>query len=777
MKKTFLRLLAMLALLASPIQAVAQSLLRAQDLAPVAAIVEAEIAAGRVPGAVILVGQHGRIVYEQAFGHRALQPGEEPMTPDTVFDLASLTKVVATTPAILRLAEQGALALDAPVARYWPQFAANGKQAITIRQLLAHTSGLPAGIDLAAAAGRDAVLSRIAALKPRMRPGGDPVYSDLNFIVLGELVQRVSGLPLDAYAARHVFRPLGMKSTGFRPAQKQLARIAPTIDPVSNALRRGTVHDPLASRLGGVAGNAGLFGTTHDLARFAAALLAGGRPLLGKKSTDQLFLPQTYPAAPARGLGWRLEAPLAANRAALPSLGGASHLGYTGTGLWIDPVSGVYVVILSSRLHPDGKGDASPLRSRVIQAVANAVGSLPAERIGQRWPTLATRVAPYIPQWVSEPVQTGIDVLEAEEFAALRGLTLALLTNRSGIDSTGRRSIDVLAPAPGLTLKALFSPEHGLAANREGAIGHDRDSLSGLPVYSLYGATRRPTAAMLDGLDAIVVDLQDVGARFYTYASTLAYVMEAAAERGIRVFVLDRPNPVNGLQVQGPVLDADLRAFTAIWTLPVRHGLTLGEFARLYRAEAGLAVDLTVIPMQGYRREFWHDQTGQPWIPPSPNLTNLASTFLYPGVGMIEGAEVSVGRGTDTPFELVGAPWIDAGTLASALEATKPAGAQFIPTEFEPAAGPYAGERCHGVHIRITDRDALDTPALGLALAATLHRLYPEKFSLNRTLGSIGNRATLEAIRAGVPHDQIIAGWRKDIDAFLERRTPHLLYE
>jgi uncharacterized protein YbbC (DUF1343 family)/CubicO group peptidase (beta-lactamase class C family) len=747
-----------------------------QELAPVAGIVEAEIAAGHIPGAVVLVGQGRRVVYAQAFGRRRVDP-DEPMSLDTIFDLASLTKAVATTPAVLQLVERGKLRLDAPAARYWPAFAAEGKGGITVRQLLSHTSGLPAGIDVRHARRPADVRRLLAAVEPVAKPGGEPLYSDVNFAVLGELVRRVSGQSLATYFARHIARPLGMRDTGFLPPKAKRARIAPTLPDDKGRMRRGRVQDPLAAHLGGVSGNAGLFGSADDLARFARAILDGGVPILKAHSVERMFAPQTDPTAtPARGLGWRLQAPLAANRAALPPLGIISHLGYTGTGIWIDPISGVYVIVLSSRLYPDDSGDANPVRARVVAAVADALGPLPPQRVAERWPAFAARVAPYLPKAVAAPVRTGIDVLEARNFAPLQGLRIGLLTNRSGVDAAGRRSIDVLFRAPNVTLAAIFSPEHGLRGNHSGRVHDDTDARTGLPVFSLYNTTRRPTPEMLAGLDAIVVDLQDAGARFYTYPTTLAYVMEAAAERHLKVFVLDRPDPVNGAAVQGPLLDADRRGFTGYWPLPVRPGLTLGEFARLFKAEAKVDVDLTVIPMQGYRRAMWYDDTGLPWLPPSPNLTSLAAAVLYPGVGMVEGAEVSVGRGTDTPFELVGAPWIDGRALAAALSDRHLAGVGFSAAEFTPGSAIYAGERCHGVRIQVLDRDALDTPALGLALAATLARLYPDHFSLDKTLGAIGNQATLDALRAGMPPTHIVAGWKDDLEGFRARRAAYLLY-
>lgn len=758
-----------------PFPGLAQTQLDHQALATLDAIAETEIAAGHVPGAVVLVGQGKHVVYLRAFGRRSAYPAEEAMTTDTVFDLASLTKVVATTPAILRLVERGDLLLDAPVARYWPKFAMHGKGAITVRQLLSHTSGLPAGIDVGDARGQQDVLARLAAVKPVARPGGDPLYSDVNFAVLGELVHRISHQPLDFFTARNVFEPLEMLDTGFLPGDSKRMRIAPT-HPDGSEQRRGKVHDPLAASLGGVSGNAGLFSTATDLARFAQALLADGEGVLQAASITAMFSPQTHLAASPLGLGWRIHAPLASNRAALPPYGAVSHLGYTGTGLWIDPVTGTYVVILSNRVHLD-HGDAAPLRARVIDAVAAAIGRLPPERISERRPELAARLAPYIPKAVTSPVLTGIDVLEAQTFVPLEGMRIALLTNRSGVDAAGRRSIDALLHAQNLQLKAIFSPEHGLAANHEGRIANDTDALTGLPVYSLYGDTRQPAAEVLDGLDAVVVDLQDAGARFYTYASTLALVMESAAARGLKVFVLDRPNPVNGTAVQGPLLDPDLRSFTGYWLIPVRHGLSLGEFARLFKAETSLDLDLTVVPMQGYHRDMWYDETGLPWLPPSPNLTSLTAAILYPALGMIEGGEVSVGRGTDSPFELVGAPWIDGPRFATELERLALPGVRFSAVEFEPAVSLYAGKRCYGVQLQVSDRNALNTPALGLALAASLHRLYPAQFSLANTLGSIGNRATLDAVRAGMQVSEIAGDWLGTINAFIMRRAPYLLYD
>jgi uncharacterized protein YbbC (DUF1343 family)/CubicO group peptidase (beta-lactamase class C family) len=742
------------------------------DLAPIDAIVEDEIRARHIPGAVVLVGQGDRVLLRKAFGLQALQPERQAMRVDTVFDLASLTKAVVTTTAVLQLAERGLIELDAPAARYWPAFAARDKQDITVRQLLAHSSGLPAGIDPGRARDPDAVYQRIAEVKPQSPPGLGMRYSDVNFAALGKIVRRVSDERLDHYAQKHILEPLGMKHTRFRPPLAWQARIAPTSPDRQHQMRRGSVHDPLARALEGIAGHAGLFGTADDLARFARDLLSPHGRLLKPATVRTMLSPQTPPGSPLRGLGWRLDPPLASNRAALPCAGAASHYGFTGTALWLDSSSGTYMIALSSRLHPDERGDAGPLRARLATALSEALGPVSTADLARRRPELAGLLAPYIPLEVAQPVLTGIDVLQARQFEALRGKRIALLTHRSGVDRQGRRSIDVLHRAPDVTLVRLFSPEHGLASDSEGRIGDDRDLATGVPIYSLYGERQRPDPASLEGLDAVVVDLQDVGVRFYTYATTLAYLMESAAKRNLPVYVLDRPNPIRADVVQGPVLDEDQRSFTGYWPLPVRHGMTLGELARLFAGEAHIPVELHVIRMQHYRRGQWYEASGLPWLPPSPNLPDMASTTLYPGVGMIEGAEVSVGRGTPTPFAVVGAPWIDGRALSRALNARKLQGLRFEPATFTPATATYAGQTCHGVRLRVLDRDTLDTPALGFVLAAELHRRYPEHFSLERTLGNVGARSALASIRNG----ETTTAPGAALQRFMATRQRYLIY-
>jgi len=373
-------------------------------------------------------------------------------------------------------------------------------------------------------------------------------------------------------------------------------------------------------------------------------------------------------------------------------------------------------------------------------------------------------------------VQLGIDVLAAGGFAPLAGLRIGLLVNDASRDGSGRRTVQVLASAQGVQLVVLFSPEHGLGADRDGKIASGRDSETGLPIHSLYGAQRRPADNMLAGLDAVVVDLQDVGVRFYTYATTMGYLMEVAARRRLKVFVLDRPNPIGAAGVRGPMLDPDLRSFTGYFPMPLQHGMTLGELATMFNGELQTGADLTVIAMRGYRRDSWFDGTGLPWVNPSPNLRTVSAAVVYPGVALIEGTNVSVGRGTPVPFELVGAPWIDGPALAAYLERRGIAGVRFEPAVFTPNSDRYAGKRCQGIRIVLLDREALDAPRLGMELAVALHRLHPKMFAVKDMLALLGSRPTLAAIEADKDPAVIAQRWQAGVEAFAAMRAKYLLY-
>ena len=762
--------------------------LTAEKLAAIASVAEEAIRTRKCPGAVVVIGHEGRVIYRQAFGHRALVPKELPMTVDTIFDVASLTKVVATTTAIMQLVEQGKIVLSAPVADYWPEFKANGKDDITVRELMTHYSGLPPDLGLKPDwSGYETAMKMIVSEKPMVPPGTRFVYSDINFETLGELVRLVSGEPLDVYCSEHIFKPLGMKQTRFKPPATLRRRIAPTQYQYGDRGKMlwGEVHDPTSYNMGGVAGHAGLFSTADDLTIFAQMLLDGGRyngvRILSPLTVEKMTSPQTPPDKMVlRGLGWDLDSPFASNRGELFEVGSFGHTGFTGTGIWIDPVTKTYIIILTNRVHPNGKGDVGPLRTKIATLVAAALGPASAQQVLARRRSLTgyfELMKSYRIQGLRNgKVQTGVDVLEAENFAPLEGRRVGLITNSTGVDAAGRRTVDLLAHAPGVKLLALFSPEHGIEGQADSRVLSSTDAATGLPVYSLYGDVERPTDRMLEGLNALVFDIQDAGVRFYTYVTTLGYCLEAAARKGIEFYVLDHPNPINGEEVEGPVLEPDLRSFVAYYPLPIRHGMTVGELAEMFNNENHLGAKLHVIKMRDWQRTDWYDETGLVWVNPSPNLRNSTEEVLYPGVAMVEGANVSVGRGTDTPFELLGAPWMDSRNLAAYLNARDIQGVRFVPVDFKPLTNSFADRACHGVQIVLIDRQALDPAELGVELAAALWKLYPDVFQLDKTLPLIGARWVLVAIKAGKDPRRIVYDWQGVLEQFRTLRSKYLLY-
>ena len=756
-------------------------------------LVEEAIREKRLPGAVILIGQNERILYRKAFGHRALVPDLEPMTVDTVFDLASLTKVVATTTSIMQLVEAGRVSLEDPVTVYIPPFKRHGKSGITVRQLLTHMSGLRSGINPSGHwKGYRAAIEQVVSDVPVTPPGERIVYSDVNFILLGEIVQRVSGMPLDQFAQEHVFKPLGMHDSMYHPGPKMQPRIAPTdrcrkstrpCGGPDDTMLRGLVHDPSARRMGGSPGHAGLFSTADDLSIFCRMLLGGGA-----SGPTQILSPATLaammsPSTPLykgnlRGLGWSLDTTCDEGRGKRSSLP-IDHSGFTGTKLWLDIESGLYIVFLSNRLHPDGKGDVFDLREQII-TIAVSVAA------GQATPAELSAKADATNLWSlnlstgkNQPraqVLSGLDVLRAGAFNRLRGRKIGLLTNQVGQARDGVSAIDLFKGADHLELKTLYSPEHGIHGIRDDRVASARDKKTGRVIHSLYGKHLRPTPEMLAGIDTVVIDLQDIGTRFYTYMTTMAYMLEAAAKQKVKVMVLDRPNPINGIRVEGPLLDQKFLGFTAYFPMPIRHGLTMGELALLFKAENDIAVELIVVKMQGWRRRYWFDETGLPWVNPSPNMQNLIQATLYPGIGAIEGTRISVGRGTGTPFEQIGAPWIDGLQLAAALNAKGLAGVRFYPVRFTPQSSKFAGRKCRGVFILVTDRQALRPVRLGLEVAATLHRLYPAKYRLENEDNLLGSERVLIQILAGEDPAGIAKTWRADEKHWRQLRRRYLLY-
>lgn len=671
--------------------------------------IETAISEHRIPGGVLWIERDGR-VYQRAYGRRSLVPSVEPMTTDTLFDVASITKPVATASSIAVLVERGQMALDDPLKKHLPEYA---DEAVTLRHLLTHTSGLRPGI--ATGDGYAENIARAARERPLNRPGAVFRYSDVNYILLGEVVRRVSGETLDVFAAKNVFQPLGMSRTQFRPAEAG-RRAAPT----EHGLR-GVVHDPTSRAMGGVAGHAGLFSTAEDLAKFARFAMT--HPLLGADSSP----PEV---AIRRTGGFDIDSAYSRPGGDRFPYGSFGHTGWTGGFLWIDPQSRSFYIFLSNRVHPDGKGSVIALQKQLGNLVGESFGFAPRTR----------RVGLVVG---GGDAQNGIDVLHASGYEQLRGLRVGLITNQSGIDRTGNPTVDLLRSAPGVTLAAIFTPEHGLRGTLDDKVADEE--YRGIPVYSLYGERRKPSAEQLAGLDALVFDVQDIGTRFYTYISTMGLAMEAAAEARVTFVVLDRVNPIGGDVIEGPVLEGE-RNFTGWHPLPVRHGKTVGELAHLFREERGIAVDLVVIPVKGWKREQWQDEAGLPWVNTSPNMRSLQAAALYPGIGLMERA-LSVGRGTPTPFEVLGAPYVDGDALVR--EVGPLPGLELTPVRFTPTASVHQGEECGGVRLTITDRRALRSVQAGLTIAAALVRLYGEKFPVDELQPLLRHPETLRRVRNG----------------------------
>lgn len=767
-----------------PVQLPAAPAASPDGLAALDALIDEAIREEQIPGAVLVVGTKGRVVYRKAFGNRVLVPQPEPMTLDTIFDAASLTKVVATSTAIARLFEQGKVRLSDPVTAYLPEYQ-GGRSAITVRHLLTHFSGLRPDVDLRPEwSGQETGIRLALADKPRYAPGEQFVYSDINFVLLGEIVRRVSGKTLDEFCRDQIFRPLGMTETMYRPPATLRGRIAPTEQyPGMTEPLRGVVHDETTRFMGGVAGHAGLFTTADDLARFAEMMLGKGQRNGVRVLSPVTVAKMTTPQTPAyqtvlRGLGWDIDSPFSTNRGELFPIGSYGHTGFTGTSLWIDPASQTYVILLANSVHPYRRPAITPLRSKVATVAAAALGVTGPEVLLTGYYETLVGAGGARPVARVAQVDTGLDVMADGRFAALRGQRVGLITNHTGMSRDGRRNLDVMLQA-GVRVAALFSPEHGIAGREDHEnVGNAVDAATKVPIYSLYaGATRAPNAEMLQQVDVLVFDIQDVGARFYTYMCTMVNAMEAAAKTGKPFIVLDRPNPITGTRVEGPMLDADRHSFIGCAALPVRHGMTLGELARMVAAERNDGLQLTVVPMRNWRRGDWWDSTGLAWRDPSPNMRSLNAALLYPGLAMLEySRNWSVGRGTDSPFEQVGADWLDGRKLAEHLNRRKVPGVRAYPTEFTPASSNLAGKRVQGVRFVVTDREVFHATRLGLEVAAALGQLYPGKIDLVLNRNLIGSQATIDALRRGADPRAIVQGLDEQMQAFVERRRGYLLY-
>jgi uncharacterized protein YbbC (DUF1343 family)/CubicO group peptidase (beta-lactamase class C family) len=756
----------------------------AADFAEIDAMVQDAIQTNLMPGAVLVIGHADQVVFQKTYGLRSLAPTREPMEMNTIFDIASLTKVTATTPSIMRLFEQGKIRIDDPVIKYLPEFQ-GGKSDITIRLLMTHFSGLAPDVDLVPKwSGYQTGIEKALTTKPIVPAGTKFIYSDINFLLLGEIVRRLSGQTLAEFAHEQVFAPLGMTETGYQPSMSLLPRIESTeIDDETGQPLHGVVHDPTARYMGGIAGHAGVFSTAADLTKYAEMLLNQG-----KFNGQQIFAPATVrkftePASPAdqpvlRGLGWDIDSGFSSNRGEVFPIGSFGHTGYTGTSMWMDPYSKTFIIFLTNVVHPHHGNSLSSLRSRLATKVALMYAPRPPDSVAITGYT-ETMSGAGVHRVVARQAetQTGLDVLEQESFRIFRGKRIGLITNQTGFDRAGNRNLDLMLAAK-INVAGLYSPEHGLEGKTDDYVGNTKDAKTGIPVTSLYQPNqRRLTAAQMQGLDAMVFDIQDVGARFYTYSCTMLYALEEAGKAHKPFYVLDRPNPITGVYVEGPVMEHDLESFVGCYDMPLRHGMTFGELATMANAEQHWNTDLHVIKMKNWERGDWFDSSSLTWVNPSPNMRSLNAALLYPGIAMLEAnTNYSVGRGTDSPFEQIGADWIKGPQLAAALNERLVPGVRVYPTKFTPVSSNFQGQEIEGIRFVITDRESFDSTRLGIELASALQLLYPGKLDFDKCKGLIGNHAVIEGLKGQADALSLWLMMEDQAGKFLERRKAFLLY-
>lgn len=760
---------------------------------------------GQMSGCVVLIGRRGGIVLEKAYGDRSVEPAKEAMTTDTLFDMASLTKPTATATAVMILVERGQLRLRDKVAQFFPQFEANGKQDVNVEELLVHSSGLIADNPLADYAdGWKSAKAKVCDLELQSEPGTRFKYSDVNFILLGKIIEEVTGEPENVFVKREVYDKLGMHDTGYLPSDELKAR-AETTEKRDGEWIKGDVHDPRAWKMGGVAGHAGLFSTAEDLAIYATMMLQKGQ-LQGVRIMSPATLAEMTRARDIgghrRGLGWDKQSGYSRNRGEFMSDSAFGHGGFTGTAMWIDPELDLYVIFLGNRLHPDGVGEVNELAGRIgtmacaatgraakvrtesLNSTVDAAGpsvrvvakmgepSLATASFKQPGPSLSGRGRP------RGDVKMGVDVLVRDDFKQLAGKRVGLITNQTGLDSEHVTTIERLHKAKDVTLVALFSPEHGIrGALDQPKIDDSIDEETGVPVYSLYGESRVPSKEQLEKIDVLVFDIQDIGARFYTYPSTMCLAMEATAKAGKKFVVLDRPNPIDGDTVEGPLLDEGRESFVGLLRLPIRHGLTVGEIATMFAKARGIEDTLTVVKMEGWRRGMYLFDTGLYWLNPSPNMRSLEAALLYPGIGMLEFTNLSVGRGTESPFEVLGAPWIDEEKLAAAVNDANPPGVRVVPLRFTPTASKFAKKECRGIHFIITDWDKFRSFDLGLTVAHALVKLHGDEWEHENWKKLLGNEDVYKRTVTGEEPAAILKSVDDDLAKYRETKMAAELYQ
>ena len=701
------------------------------------------------PGAILYIGDLERDYLHIAHGDRQRIPSPKPVRRDTLYDLASLTKVVATATAVMMLRDEGAFRLDQSITDFVPIPAF---REMRIFDLLTHTSGLvPVERYFETMDSLDEMLQRYAAEGIENPPGLMHSYSDVGFMLLGRLVEIVAQDSLDAFCAKRIFQPLGMARTAFNPPEAWHANCAATEDdPWRGHVVLGQVHDENTYAVGGVSGQAGLFSTAADLALFCRAFLRG--QILKESTVSEMTRMGSVPLYPWQGLAWQVDPWSSKETGFLPDRAAFGHAGWTGTSIWMDRARGLFVILLSNTCHPSRElRDNETLRRVVHTAVGKAF-------------------------YKNVNTHSGLDRLVRENFALLEDKRIALLTNHAAVDQLGRHILDLLPFALKTELRFVYSPEHGFRGQAEA--GETVEGQEGpLPVISLYGEQKAPSHEELDTVDLFIVDLQDIGSRYYTYMATMRRCMVACAEADVPVLVLDRPNPLGGVVLEGPIA-VDTSSPVSNTAIPVRHGMTMGELATWYTQTdlKGRRVELTVNLLDNWQPRRLFHECSLPWVPPSPNIPTPETALLYAGMCLFEATNLNEGRGTDTPFALIGAPWLDASAVIKSVRRQESVGCTLQAVTYTPRSIPgkaldprYRDHACRGIQLIVTDHHQIRPFTLAVALLIEIRKRHPNQFAWSGSPGIdllAGGPDLRSRIEKGHSARRIIAHYREQLKDF-----------
>jgi uncharacterized protein YbbC (DUF1343 family)/CubicO group peptidase (beta-lactamase class C family) len=711
----------------------------------------------KAPGGVLYVGTSDSVHLHVASGYRQTFPKTRPAKKDTLYDLASVTKVVGTATAIMQLKEQQKLSLDQPVTDFVPL---PELSQITLKHLLTHTSGLVAVERyFTSMTSLDAMLQRYAKEGIESLPDVEHLYSDVGYMLLGRVVEEASRESLEVYCQKNIFAPLEMNRTSYNPPKSWVANCAPTEnDPWRGKLVHGEVHDENTWAVGGISGHAGIFSNAPDLAKFCRGLMTG--KILKLDTLREMTTMNQKPLYPWQGIGWQIDPWSTKKTGFLPSRAAFGHTGWTGTSIWMDVDTDLFVILLSNTCHPDREDrDNETLRRTVHTAIGKTF-------------------------YTHTNTHSGLDRLVRENFKIIEDRRFALLTNHAAVDQHSRHILDVLGFVPDLQLKRLYSPEHGIRGQAEAGEKIEGQD-SAVPVTSLYGKQKAPAPHELAEIDVFLIDLQDIGARYYTYMATMKACLEACAEADVPVVVLDRPNPVNGITLEGPIAE-NTNSLVSSTAIPIRHGMTMGELAVWFQENdlkrANLKLEINYLDNWQPKRMF--DECTLPWIAPSPNMPDPDTALLYIGTCLIEGTNLNEGRGTETPFKILGAPWLDAQAVLKNISQKDHMGCRLEGQKYTPTSIPgkatnpkYNDEECNGIRIHVEDPKKVSAFQLAVAILSAIQKTHSDKLEFIPFFDTLaGGPDVRERILDGQSASRMIKAYKPGLERFNQQR-PHLYNE